>query len=127
LDVIIQVRTRTPQKLYPTSIFPVFALSIKHRNASKLSVDGSLMSDFGLYKSHVGGTLRGKVPSVCRMQVNSGITLRATAFFSYLEKGTLWPFCENHEVDIGREGEFAKGKFVGESLCVYHLLDSSHV
>ena len=81
---------RTSEIVSVTSIFPVFALNIKRRNASNLSVDGRLMSDFGLYKSHVRGTLRGKVTSVCKMQVNSGITLRATAVFFRTWKRALF-------------------------------------
>jgi hypothetical protein len=109
-------------------MLPVLALSISRRKASNLSVDGSLMSDFGLYRSHVEGTLRGKVTSVCRGEVNNGCTVHyERPLLSYLEKGTLCPLCENHEADIRREGEFAERKFVGESLCTYHFLYGSHV
>jgi len=90
LDVIIQDPgpARTSEIESVTSIFPAFALSIRRRNASNLSVEGSLMSDFGLYKSNVGGILRGKITFVCRMQVNNGHTT-SDCCFSYLEKGTL--------------------------------------
>lgn len=53
-------------------------------------------------------------------------TLRTT-FASYLEKGAFQPLCQYHETDIRREGEFAEGKVVRESLCAYDLLDGSHV
>ena len=77
-----------------TSMLPVFAPSIKNRKASNLSIDGSLMSDFGLYRSLVEGGLRGKVTSVGGGQFNDGVKdvqLRPT----HLEQGTLCPFCKN--------------------------------
>ena len=76
-----------------TSMLPVFAPSIKNRKASNLSIDGSLMSDFGLYRSLVEGGLRGKVTSVGGGQFNDGVKdvqLRPT----HLEQGTLCPFCK---------------------------------
>ena len=77
-----------------TSMLPVFAPSIKNRKASNLSIDGSLMSDFGLYRSLVEGGLRGKVTSVGGEQFNDGVKdvqLRPT----HLEQGTLCLFCKN--------------------------------
>ena len=77
-----------------TSMLPVFTPSIKNRKASNLSIDGSLMSDFGLYRSLVEGGLRGKVTSVGGGQFNDGVKdvqLRPT----HLEQGTLCPFCKN--------------------------------
>jgi hypothetical protein len=90
LDVIIPGPALTSEIVPVTSIFPVFALSIKRRNASNLSVDGSLMSDFGLYKSHVGATLRGNVTSVCRMQVNQKWTHYKRLLFFVPGKGHSW-------------------------------------
>jgi hypothetical protein len=69
---------RTSEIVSVTSMLPVFAPSIRHRKASNLSVDGGLMSDFGLYRLHVEGTSRGKVTSVCMGKSTTG-TLRATA------------------------------------------------
>ena len=52
-------------------MFPVFAFKIRRRNASNLSVDGSLMSAFGLYSSPVEGKMKGKITSVCESKVGS--------------------------------------------------------
>ena len=112
------------------SMFPVFAIKIRRRNASNLSADGSFMSDFGLYRSSTEGELSGKVTSVCGSGVGNGLghaTNKAFKLISYLEKGALCPLCEDHKTDIRREREFAEGKFVRECLCAYHLLDGSHV
>jgi hypothetical protein len=55
------------------SMFPVFAIKIRRRNASNLSADGSFMSDFGLYRSSTEGELSGKVTSVCGSGVGNGL------------------------------------------------------
>lgn len=77
-----------------TSMLPVFASSIRRRKASNLSVDGGFMSDFGLYRSHVEGTLRGKVTSVCRGKSTTG-TLRATTAFVPGKGHSLSPLRES--------------------------------
>ena len=126
LDVTGQGSACTSEIVSVTSMLPVLALSTRRRKAFNLSVDGSLMSDFGLYRSHVEGTSRGKVTSVCRGKSTMGVHYER-GLPSYLEKSTLCPLCEDYEADIRREREFAEGKFVGESLCAYHFLYGSHV
>jgi hypothetical protein len=126
LDVTSQGSACTSEIVSVTSILPVLALNIRRRKASNLSVDGSLTSDFGLYRSRVENTLRGKVTSVCRGKSTMSVQYEQE-LPSYLEQGTLCPLCENHEANIRREREFAEWKFVGESLCAYHFLYGPHV
>lgn len=97
--------SRTSEIVSVTWIFPVFAHSIKRRNASNLSFDGSLMSDPGLYKLHVGGTLRGKVMSVCKMQLKSTMdTLRATAVFRTWKRALFDPCARTTKlISVGKE------------------------
>ena len=120
--------TCTSEIVSVNSIFPIFAVKTRRRNASNLSADGSFMSVFGLYRSSAEGELSGNVTSVCGSGVSNGLELATNkALFSYLEKGALCSLCQYHKADIRREREFAEGKFVCERLCAYHLLDGSHV
>ena len=76
--------TCTSEIVSVNSMFPIFAIKIRRRNASNLSADGSLMLDFGLYRSVAEGELSGKVTSVCESGVGHALGYATEQSFVFI-------------------------------------------
>jgi hypothetical protein len=111
--------TRTPEIVSVNSMFPIFAIKIRRRNASNLSADGSFMSDFGLYRSSAEGELSCKVTSVCESGVGNAARIRySTKLCFHTWKRALFVPCARITklISVGKENSL-KGNLYA-SVCV---------